>query len=305
MKFSTEVEIVQRKLESLGYDLPKHGADGLYGPETLAAVNKFRIDNGLEPVKTVDFSNTNHLLNKTKDDKFCDCLEKEGLKLLIQNKEEDKEIDNIWSDIKSLFSSIGELLFSEKNSDTVKEVASSKTKILLDPGHGDDFGYGVDPGAVRKLKDGTEIYEKDIALGVSKHLKHILEEQGFEVSMTRDSDVYAGKGNRFKVRDDAIKQQNHDLFLSIHANALPQEVSYRASGAEVHVSSESSKEFAEYLLADFDSTKIKKNNFHVINNERQNYKPSALFELGFMSNPDELEVMATDAGQKGIRSKTC
>jgi hypothetical protein len=40
-----EVETFQIALELLGYDLPIHGVDGLFGPETAAAVKKFKEDN--------------------------------------------------------------------------------------------------------------------------------------------------------------------------------------------------------------------------------------------------------------------
>jgi peptidoglycan hydrolase-like protein with peptidoglycan-binding domain len=41
------VRDVQQALMALGYPLPKHGADGLRGPETKAAVEKFQSDNNL------------------------------------------------------------------------------------------------------------------------------------------------------------------------------------------------------------------------------------------------------------------
>jgi len=43
----TAVADVQKSLIALGYPLPKHGVDGIRGPETTAAVKKFQTDNGL------------------------------------------------------------------------------------------------------------------------------------------------------------------------------------------------------------------------------------------------------------------
>jgi GH24 family phage-related lysozyme (muramidase) len=43
-----EVADIQKSLMALGYPLPKHGVDGIRGPETVAAVKKFQTDNGLE-----------------------------------------------------------------------------------------------------------------------------------------------------------------------------------------------------------------------------------------------------------------
>lgn len=42
-----EVADVQKALVALGYPLPKHGVDGIRGPETVAAVKKFQTDNAL------------------------------------------------------------------------------------------------------------------------------------------------------------------------------------------------------------------------------------------------------------------
>ena len=43
--FQKEVESMQIGLKLLGYDLPKYGVDGLFGPETAEAVTKFIKDN--------------------------------------------------------------------------------------------------------------------------------------------------------------------------------------------------------------------------------------------------------------------
>jgi hypothetical protein len=43
-----QVADVQKALVALGYELPKHGVDGVRGPETVAAVKKFQQANGLE-----------------------------------------------------------------------------------------------------------------------------------------------------------------------------------------------------------------------------------------------------------------
>ncbi len=48
MEYQKEVESMQIGLMILGYDLPKHGVDGLFGPETAAAVEKFKSDNNIK-----------------------------------------------------------------------------------------------------------------------------------------------------------------------------------------------------------------------------------------------------------------
>ena len=45
MNYQKEVESMQIGLQLLGYDLPRFGVDGLFGPETAMQVNKFKKDN--------------------------------------------------------------------------------------------------------------------------------------------------------------------------------------------------------------------------------------------------------------------
>jgi hypothetical protein len=46
-EYQKDVESMQIGLVILGYELPKHGVDGLFGPETGAAVTKFKKDNSI------------------------------------------------------------------------------------------------------------------------------------------------------------------------------------------------------------------------------------------------------------------
>lgn len=89
--------------------------------------------------------------------------------------------------------------------------------IIVDPGHG-----GIDGGT---NKDG--ILEKEINLAVSKKLKKILEEKGYQVSLTRDEDIAldsfdsAGRNRHqrdLNARANMINSSNAQLFLSIHVN---------------------------------------------------------------------------------------
>ena len=79
--------------------------------------------------------------------------------------------------------------------------------IMLDPGHG-----GADPGAVGKLG----LKESDTNLRVARYLKMLLEHDGANVSLTRDQkDTFISLKDRVKMS----KEQNPDLFVSIHHNA--------------------------------------------------------------------------------------
>ncbi len=79
-------------------------------------------------------------------------------------------------------------------------------RIIIDPGHG-----GHDPGAMQ-----GNLREKDITLDVALRLKAILEnEQGYEVLMTRDQDVFVP----LEQRTAFANSNSADLFVSVHVNS--------------------------------------------------------------------------------------
>ena len=48
MTYQAQVESMQIGLILLGYELPSHGVDGLFGPETSSAVKKYKTDKGIK-----------------------------------------------------------------------------------------------------------------------------------------------------------------------------------------------------------------------------------------------------------------
>lgn len=79
-------------------------------------------------------------------------------------------------------------------------------KIVLDAGHG-----GSDPGAVGV----NGLYEKTVNFDVVNRVKAILEGRGYEVALTRDSDIYLSLAQRVAITNSLAP----DLFVSVHANA--------------------------------------------------------------------------------------
>jgi N-acetylmuramoyl-L-alanine amidase len=79
-------------------------------------------------------------------------------------------------------------------------------KVVVDPGHG-----GRDPGAVGR----TGLKEKDVNLDIAKRLAKRLKQEGVEVVMTRNTDVFIPLGKRVELANNS----RADLFISIHANA--------------------------------------------------------------------------------------
>lgn len=90
--------------------------------------------------------------------------------------------------------------------------------VVLDPGHG-----GFDPGA---LAEGES--EANLVLVFSLELRAALQARGIKVAMTREDDRFVTLEGRMTT----ARQAGGDLFVSLHADALPQG---QAAGASVYV----------------------------------------------------------------------
>lgn len=90
---------------------------------------------------------------------------------------------------------------------TVTPKYRSKKVIVVDPGHG-----GKDTGAV-----GNGFIEKEVVLSVSIQLVERLRAMGYTVHMTRSDDTFIELKDRTKFAND----KGADLFISVHANAVP------------------------------------------------------------------------------------
>jgi len=78
--------------------------------------------------------------------------------------------------------------------------------IVIDPGHGGEDDGAIGPSGVK---------EKDVNLKISKILKNMLEDKGFQVILTRDVDRFVTLNDRTKIANEA----GADIFISVHANA--------------------------------------------------------------------------------------
>lgn len=95
--------------------------------------------------------------------------------------------------------------------------------IVIDPGHGDNLGHGVDSGAVYPdpLPRAGGAMEKDLALKVSVALKAALDGKPNikAVYLTRTADVTTAVV-RFKWRTDVATAKDAQMFLCIHLNLM-------------------------------------------------------------------------------------
>ncbi len=104
-----------------------------------------------------------------------------------------------------------------------KPAGEARRTIMIDPGHG-----GIDPGAMV-----ASIAEKSVVLAFGKALKDQLEASGrYRIVMTRDDDRFLSLADRVQ----AGRNEQADLFISIHADSLVQSQDVR--GATVYTRSE-------------------------------------------------------------------
>lgn len=88
---------------------------------------------------------------------------------------------------------------------------SGRPVIVIDPGHG-----GLDPGAVAP----GGVLEKSVVLSVARRLRSLLVESGrYTVVMTRNRDIYVSLEQRVSIS----RRHKADLFISLHADAVPEE----------------------------------------------------------------------------------
>ncbi|MGB7402458.1 MAG: N-acetylmuramoyl-L-alanine amidase [Arcobacter sp.] len=108
----------------------------------------------------------------------------------------------------------------ESNSKALPKIENNKDKVIvIDPGHG-----GKDSGAIGVKKR----YEKNTVLTVAKYLYYDLKKRGYTVYLTRNKDKFIELRDRTKFAN----RKNADIFISIHANAVPKSQWKKAKGIE-------------------------------------------------------------------------
>ena len=99
---------------------------------------------------------------------------------------------------------------------------AARPVVVVDAGHG-----GIDSGAA-----GVGVMEKDVVLAAAQRVERALRATSrYEVVMTRTRDVFVSLDRRVAIS----RQRNADLFVSIHADSLPErEGSKLVRGATVY-----------------------------------------------------------------------
>jgi N-acetylmuramoyl-L-alanine amidase len=152
--------------------------------------------------------------------------------------------------------------------------------VVVDPGHG-----GRDPGETRRGVLPEKIWTLDLAY----RLKSRLEQAGFNVVMTRQSDVYIPLENRVVISNS----QPNVIFVSLHFNGTPNR---NIQGLETYYDTRRSSKLAAkvqqsiLLLPGVVDRRVKTAPYFVI---RYNANPAILVEGGFLSNPIESRRIAS------------
>lgn len=167
-----------------------------------------------------------------------------------------------------------------------------KNKIItIDAGHG-----GEESGAIGF----TKTPEKEINLKIALILKKLLEKEEAKVIMTREKDNYVDLYERVEI----AKNNNSDILISIHNNALPDgENPLETHGCSTYFYHNHSLLLAKLLQKELlTETQFKDNGVYYdsLVLTRPTDFPAVLIEGGFMIHPEEYNFLKTEEGQKKI-----
>ncbi|RCJ18418.1 N-acetylmuramoyl-L-alanine amidase [Nostoc minutum NIES-26] len=166
-----------------------------------------------------------------------------------------------------------------------RPIPRGKVVVIIDPGHGGKDSGAVGIGGVR---------EKDIILPIGARVAQILQQNGVQVVMTRDSDYFVSLQGRVAMAE----RVNADVFVSIHANSLglgrPDvsglETYYYDSGLNlariVH------KNILQSL--NIRDRGVRRARFYVL---RKSSMPSILVETGYLTGREDVAKLKTSAYQ--------
>jgi N-acetylmuramoyl-L-alanine amidase len=169
---------------------------------------------------------------------------------------------------------------------TVRSGILQSQIIYIDPGHG-----GIDPGAC-----GRRYIEKDIVLKVALSLGVRLEKAGAQVVYTRtgDYDLETDEIDDANARLRLIDSSGATIVLSLHCNAFPDPYE---NGAQTFYNAQKNKD-SERLAKAIQEELVKETGTQREVSARLdhfilNYSkvPSVTVELGFLSNPEEEDLL--------------
>ena len=252
-------------------------------------------------VKTIS---ENRQLSKNQEQKN----KKASKKAKVQNKAAEEESNSVTTDTTS-------------NYDQENQNIADKRTIVLDPGHSAVVATGMEPigpgASEQKAADasGTSgissgVPEYELTLNVSLQLKNVLEQRGYQVITTRESnDVPISCVQRAEVANNA----NADAYVRIHANGS--ENSSAKGAMTICITSDSpynsaiygeSRALSEAILNKYcEVTGCNKEyvwETDTMSGNNWSNVPVTIVELGYMTNPEEDMLMqSTEYQQKMVQ----
>lgn len=161
--------------------------------------------------------------------------------------------------------------------------------IVLDAGHG-----GKDCGTNHK-----DLFEKDITLAIAEKTKNLLSEEGYKVSLTRESDKFVELADRALFAN----QRKAKIFVSLHCNSSEDGSGNGIETYYAEAKEEGSKALAESIQKSLiDATKardreVKTADYAVILGTDM---PAALVEVGFFTDEKERALLQTEEYQQKL-----
>lgn len=182
--------------------------------------------------------------------------------------------------------------------------------VIIDAGHG-----GIDPGATSL--DG-KVFEKDLALQISKKIQEQAAAYNVKVVMTRTDDNLPGGStvihDGLKARTALAEKVKPDMYITIHISATGEHKPTSFSGFEVWVSNKNddertikSKQLGAALTQELSklyttekTLKQRTTNIWVI---EQTTCPAVLIECGYINNEKDLAFINNSSNQEAIAKK--
>lgn len=153
--------------------------------------------------------------------------------------------------------------------------------------------------------------EKDINLSIVKKLQILLEEEGFTIYLTRESDEILAPANSTSpkkedmiARIEKITQINPAFTISIHQNSFtspsttgPQVFYYKDSETSASIAQTLQTVLNEYLEPAKKRETQSNTNYYLLT---RTPTPTVIVECGFLSNPEEAQRLSTEEYQNKV-----
>lgn len=172
---------------------------------------------------------------------------------------------------------------------------SSRSTLVLDAGHG-----GIDGGAISD----SGLKESDINLQIALKTEALVRFLGIDTVMTRETDTDNSDNKAYSEHDNLVQRvklansTENAVLISIHQNKFPSAV---VSGAEVMYSDNDDSKALGLLTQDNLVALLDSSNRRVARPAPKELLltssvecPTILVECGFMSNPQEVQKLASN-----------